>query len=147
MKRLIIRSFFIGLLVHCVGGWGWSHIYVQCLRFHPTDDFRLYELTIAQGRCFIGEITGERLMILANGWTLQTLNYKDSSEYHLDEPNSLDQPNFHLLGFAYGRSTVNLYCWIVVIPFWFPTTISAILLLLVWRKTRPKKKVERFQWK
>jgi hypothetical protein len=45
------------------------------------------------------------------------------------------------LGFS-GR--VDNDQWAVAIPFYFPTTISAALLWLVWRKTRPAVKGRAF---
>ena len=45
---------------------------------------------------------------------------------------------YHLFGFAYRPHTGPHVMRYLMIPLWFPTTLAAGLLWLVWRKTRPK---------
>jgi len=42
---------------------------------------------------------------------------------------------FHGIGFAFGQNGLG---WFVTIPLYFPTLLSALLLSVVWRKTKPK---------
>jgi hypothetical protein len=56
----------------------------------------------------------------------------------IDDQKTYDATPYHLLGFAYRPRTGPNVMRYMMIPLWFPTTLAAALLCLVWPKTRPK---------
>jgi hypothetical protein len=51
---------------------------------------------------------------------------------------SYEHTAYHLLGFAWDAHAGPDRWHYIMIPLWFPPLLSALLLWLVWRKTRPK---------
>src|ERR1039458_140482 len=126
MKRWIIRSFFIGLLLLCVCGWVVSSQRVLQV---------IYVNTYGWGfGCWRGNINllrvDRRYVYNENGLYLGSLVV---SPVVIFPPS----PSYSFAGFQFSDGPLKKH---IGIPFWFPTTISAALLWLVWRKTRPKPK-------
>ena len=162
MKRWIIRSFFIGLLLLFVGGWVGSYRYSWLIAHQNQDLVSIpgYEYVSVLGvRCNWGKIqltywhadpaSQPNLyptFFEGDGWLVHAESSHPlldsafvgqfNSDYFLGffiELNHPDYPAFYSLQGNYAA-----------IPFWFPTTISAAFLLLVWRKTRPNVKGRAF---
>jgi len=106
MKRWIIRSFFIGLLLLCQGAWWLS---LDCCRSVRYGGRNIWGVECSWGEIHLG---WEKNDAGWKGWQINTEFAQDDS-----------YPAFE----QFGQ---------IQIPFWFPTTIpSAILLWWVWRKT------------
>ena len=130
MKRWIIRSLFIGLLLLCVGGYGFSYI---------------------RG-CEVAD-TFNKVWGVQSGWGKLHLSWFGISsfsglwvnDFPVDAGYDLEYvDHFHshyCLGFFIRFEPDRT---LFTIPFWFPTTISALLLWWVWRKTRPPVKGRAF---
>ena len=138
MKRLIIRSFFIMLLLLGVGGWGWSYFYTVDLSYSASTG-RLHTqfgtITVE------GEISGGKLILVCfdnpwywRGWSFSQnrRRSKNDLETYVEQWN-----DWQLLGFRfYIDGTYHLR--FIQIPLWFPSIVFSIGYWLVWRKTRPK---------
>ncbi len=128
-RRWIIRSFFIGLLLLFVGGWiGTYSSNTAGFRYVPRSTVSGYFISW-RVHCLRGEIRLLRyehfIQIEPEGWSF----YHDETESR----------NFVLRRY-FGQFHFGFYvgAWQAAIPFWFPTTLSAALLLWVWLMTRPK---------
>src|ERR1035437_1807912 len=125
MKRWIIRSFFIGLLLLFGGGWAVSYKFgweIRYLRQH--DMWSLFghwgEITLV----WWDESRSEK--VDKSGLFIVPANADAASSYFM-------QPDVRrCLGFYLKFDHDEKF---IAIPFWFPTTISAALLCWVWRKT------------
>ena len=118
MKRWIIRSFFIGLLLLFVGGWAWSYHTESNINYGGRN---FWEATCNWGNFSLGWISYNNRH---DGWEVFTNPARDwnvtgGSWVAFD---TVNEPN--------KKS--------VIIPFWLPTILLATLLWLVCRKTRPK---------
>jgi len=121
MKRWIIRSFFIGLLLLFVGGWILSYKWSWDL---SHQGYNFWSVGCVWGTCEIN--WWGHVQFRPSGFKLDNLS--PATDY-------LPYYRHHLLGF---HLTTELDAIFLAIPFYFPTTICAALLWLAWRKTRPK---------
>ena len=128
--RWIIRSFFVGLLLLFVGGWVGSYKY-------SPPGYRSISPQW-QWNCFGGRI--------ALCWDKRNFRPRDPAEVYRGELPFIDPKGYELLGFdlRYSDWGKGLRSFYLAIPLWFPTLLSAALLWLVWRKTRPKVKGRAF---
>jgi len=130
IRRWIIRSFFIGLLLLCVGGWLSSYYCPIEGVYHKTCTLACWT---SNGYLWVGYsnpgndygtfVRVYRPVKLPGGKDLDAIMY-----YRIH----------HSLGFAYGEQPSPYHSQIFCIPFWFPTVMFAGFICLVWRKTRPK---------
>jgi hypothetical protein len=128
--RWIIRGICIAQLMLCGAAWVGSYC-VEAIAFHTTLGHR-WTLLSDSGV----------VILICDKWTSLTPTY-----IGLDHGPSHDNPNWYhtkaevehhmLIGFHWGRNFYLETTWLCV-PLWFPTILSAGLLWLVWRKTRPK---------
>jgi hypothetical protein len=130
-KRRFIRGFFIALLTLCVAAWVAS--YLQGLRIEYVGN-GWYTALIGGGRfgllLTLGNGTPATGPGVRPGWEIvANLDYRN---YWLMWDGTAD---VHGLGFAYFHHKA---LWRISMPLWFPTLLSAALLVLVWRKTRPQ---------
>ena len=125
MKRWIIRSFFIGLLLLCVGGWagstasmaavsyGWAHRHIVvgttwgCVLLAWGDD------------AYMGDEVG---------WRCE-FGHADTVRFF---PPGDELGDFHL-GFGYGG--ISNHMRRLGVPYWFLTLLFGSVLFIVWRKT------------
>ena len=137
MKRWIIRSFFIGLLLLCVGGWATSYASWWDIEYHdnlPTTF--TWAVGSSWGRLWI--IRKHDVYSYFGGYLPRELETYMSS---VDVPYEIERQFEFLPHYVFGfcfNSDERLHG--IAIPYWFPTTLSASLLCWVWRKTRPKAK-------
>ena len=138
MKRWIIRSFFIGLLLLCVGGWLVSFKVGWVVGYNNVHNHNEYEMVVHWGKIRFSFLDGHHAVaFVPDGWFQDTF-----PAYPLKGTNAdADLYGRKFVGFESGE--VGRRQWISI-PFWFPTTISAAFLWLVWRKTRPKPKGRAF---
>ena len=108
MKRWIIRSFFIVLLLVSVGVWVWSVDCCQIVKYCGPNN--IWGIECCWGEIHIG---WEKNCWDLRGWEICTETAQDDSYPAFEE---------------FGQ---------ICIPFWFPIPCAA-LLWLVWRMTRPK---------
>ena len=134
MKRWIIRSFFIALLLLFVGGWVVSYRSGYGLRYIN------HNIWIMEGNW--GKVNLEWLgdsSIYGKGWRFgQVIPSSSDSILFAGRSKTGDYETFnhrYILGFSIISTHDEMW---LTIPFWFPTTISAAVLWLVWRKTRPR---------
>src|ERR1035437_2935134 len=126
MKRWIIRSFLIGLLLLCVGGWVGSYWCGWIIRYSNP---RVGHFVLWDAESFCGKIYLWHSVYTtsAEGWHFYTWRPKSFNEkYHGMHEGG---------GFGIIDPDHDIH---VAIPFWFPTTFAAALLWLVWHWTRPK---------
>src|ERR1035437_9628380 len=129
-RRWIIRSFFIGLLLLCVGGWVWSYKYGWIFRYsrHNGGSVRSH-----WGKIHLTWMDDSWAPFPTERWHIYPADAAIDANYIKYIHNG--HYSHHCLGFFI---TIEADSMFVVIPFWFPTTISAALLWLVWRWTRPR---------
>ena len=131
MKRWIIRSFFIGLLLLCVGGWGLSYVY---------DDFFGYEY--APTGSWYMQCGGGKFMFVYEDYisTPRPTGYWFvGHQTHFRNELYGGSKGGRMLGFRVSWEFLPFFSfWHAEIPFWFLSTILAVLLWLAWRWTRPK---------
>ena|ERR1035437_4023277 len=134
MKRWIIRSLFVGLLLLFVGGWVESYQYEFGITYVKETSWTLEGKL---GRINLKWYDGN-WDFWDKGWFFGFCPAEERigfREYILSD-------NRHdFLGFV--MQGVEGEKW-AGIPFWFPTTLSAALLMLVWRQTRPPVKGRAF---
>ena len=136
MKRWIIRSFFIGVLLLCVGQWVASYQYDWSIGYQGRNQWSV--------ECLWGKLHVEwwdaswTYLVERNGWSVHACPAYVT-------PDSTFIARFdgghYCLGFLIS---LERHAMFFNIPLWFPTTISAALLWLVWPLTRPTAKGRAF---
>ncbi len=136
MRRWLIRALALALLTLCVGAWVGSY-------------WRLFEVDYSSGKVsrnliiLCGRIRFARQLSAREGWTCDSEWVWRSDTLKEDDSMRQEYPltQYHWAGLALWTGMVGppdgKGC-LVHIPLWFPTLLSALLLWLVWRKTRPK---------
>ena len=125
-RRWLIRSFFITLLLLCVGVWGWSYISGGSVWFKHND--------VGLG---IGGISGECFTCCPAGSAVpEGLNC-------VRVPNGewsgvVDCPSTHS-SFGFLICNDSHANFLIAIPFWFITAVLALVTFYVWRRTGKKK--------
>jgi len=130
VRRWMIRSFFLALLLLSAGAWVASYQHSIVLSYSRTD-VDAYTLGIDQGLAECSN-SGSNL----SGWHLD-VDWDDDDPFEL--PTLYPRTKYRYGGFAYCANFFNLMPgkgWIVICPFWFLTGISGVLLCWVWRRTR-----------
>jgi hypothetical protein len=118
MKRWIIRTFFIGLLLLFAGGWVGSYKYG-------------WEVGYRNNNTWVLEVNRGRIDL--DWW--DSFNIHEEQGWYGRSAYAQVPINYDHLGFFWMNEAGIIW---LSIPFWFPTTVSAALLWWVWRKTRPK---------
>ncbi len=132
LKRWLLRGLFLLPVVLCLAGWGWSGWYegwVGYTRSHRTIGFGTAEGTVSLG-------AGRRI------------GYNDGYAAAVDRSEAVrfwptpDPDDICFLGFRWWHDSYSDFsggagtAYSLTIPYWFPLLASALLFLLVWRKTR-----------
>jgi predicted small integral membrane protein len=132
-RRWIIRNFFIAVLLLCVGAWAWSYLYLGGISYRRG---QLLVFAANHGELWIRWV--ER------GWGPDgvSVSYDPVPEdYAMSEKYIRSYPRTkYFLGFFTSKD-MNSFTGRerqAGIPFWFVTSVLAIALIYVWRKTRPK---------
>jgi hypothetical protein len=134
-RRWIIRSFFIGLLVLCVGGWVGSYWFGWGISSSAQE---AWVIECESGRMYLA-------MWNSFGWPGSHPHDPGSVYFFIADSKylgSVARRYHHFIGFQSINDLDGGRC--IIIPLWFPTAISAALLLFVWRKARPKPKGRAF---
>ena len=125
IKRWLFRSFFIGLLVLCVGAWVISRWWTSEFTYLGTS----YDgATLADGRIGFGQ--NHSPSTFRTGWH-QDFRPNVRGYWSVSDLS----PNLHGLGFSCYHDSGR---WDIIIPLWLPTLLLAGLNWFVWRKTKPK---------
>jgi len=124
--RWLVRIFCGGVAIFFMAGWITSYLFpLQFFINAPKHDYVCVEFT--GGRisfAHASDVGG------GNSWQF------DLRKGHEGEWEWLERSSkVHFLGFVYYHPSIAEWCH--TIPFWFPTLLSAILVWLAWRKTRP----------
>lgn len=142
IRRWLIRSPFIALAVICVVVWVTS--------YWRAGDVGRYGLSAYRAGYNHGRVFLDRLSLHNDGKFFMDYGYyspPSSSRVHLTVLDSegdwqgVDRrARYAAFGFSVVHDAVkDVYdFWIVTIPLWFLSLLATLLLMLVWRKTRPK---------
>jgi hypothetical protein len=133
--RCIIRGMGIALLTLCVTAWVGSYIgyFSVCYGRKP----HYWSASPAGGSLSLGDFYGGRGPGGFNGW-YATYYGRYDAQARLRDQRFYDATPYHLLGFAWQPRILPDDLQFVMIPLWFPTLLSALVLWLVWCKTRSK---------
>jgi hypothetical protein len=135
LRRWIIRGLGIALLTLCVTAWVWSYWWFVEVDYSSGKVSR--DFIVMCGRMRLARQLSGR-----EGWSWDYGRWT-SGPMSADQFMSDEYPfmHYHLGGFALSTGLMGPpdgKGWKVHIPLFFPTLLSAPLLWLVWRKTRPK---------
>jgi hypothetical protein len=130
-RRWLIRGLALTLLTLCVMAWVGSYFWKIGVEHWGAIDF--WELLVNRGHLELHVV--RHLAPNSHIWW-RWIHYDASSYWYEFGSGS----NYDFLGFylGYGPSPGTAGAMAVLIPLWFPIFLSALLLWLVWRKTRPK---------
>jgi hypothetical protein len=131
--RWIIRGLCLALLTLCVTAWAGSYFECASISYGSKAGY----LTVLD--LIGGEVSfAHRQMPFPRGWTME----HGHGQYSRDQRDRAQAVNeiipHHALGFAWEYTNRFFFSLTVITPLWFPPLLSALLLGLVWRKTRRK---------
>jgi hypothetical protein len=129
MRRWIIRGLALTLLTLCVVAWVGS--YFETVTWTYLGPVHYIGIGVDSGLVEFLDVMPHPIpatMTPKTGWDWA---------YHLPSNPRILKADHSLLGFGYEAPPGAAPGWAVWIPMWFPTVLSALLLWLVWRKTRP----------
>jgi len=128
-RRWLIRSIFMLPILLCMVGWGWSESHgVAVVYVHRRLHF--VECGTGSGRIWLFWVQADALRSPPG-----ELSYRSwrGPVAHPVLPGEMAW-----LGFRFSHIEVVSYRErTVAVPYWFPLLLSALLLLLAWRTTRP----------
>ncbi len=132
-RRWIIRSLALALLTLCVTAWMGSYwLDVEAEWYIDLDVFRAH---LECGRMVIEHDTRAEDYVMPR-CTAHIGVHGKPFRFHYG------YMRWQFLGFGYDPSRIRFSKgddnWSAAAPLWFPTLLSALLLWLIWRKTRPK---------
>ncbi len=131
LRRWLFRGMCLALLALCATVWVGS--YWRWGEWVASDDRHLKVLHVGAGSTYA--FGGEEHRPYAGAWRGGPTGQKDA-EYAAALFGGM---KYSVLGFAVdGDASVGGFDhrWFAGMPLWFPTAVSALLLGLVWRKTR-----------
>ena len=130
--RWIIRGLGIALLTLSVTAWVGSHWETLGIWRAQGNHFVVLELRRGE---ILFESRNEKDANFSPPW----LWIHQDAQKREDNEENYRSTKFHFWGFAYDPViTDTSESRPVLVPIWFPTLLSTLLLCLVWRKTRPK---------
>ena len=127
-RRWLLRALTLTLLMLCVAAWVRSHTSYACVQYFGKSQALF--LGGDSGWLWFG--TYQRAPTIPIQWDLSFL--PASQDRSLQQYQSTA---WHWAGFALGGD-IKITNFTVWIPLWFPTLLSALLLVFVWRMTRPQ---------
>jgi hypothetical protein len=132
VRRWIIRGLALALLTLCVTAWIGSYFEIETVFYESKTE--IWWASVAGGEL---ELThqhhgpgGSRKLMVPHA-PYDTIARDGTRNAYRNTP-------YHLLGFAWQPRTAPNPVQGVMIPLWFPTTLAAGFLWLIWRKTRPQ---------
>lgn len=125
-----MRGLALALLTLCVVAWGGSYFQMAYVMYGGQNR---YWLGIEWGT--VGFAISD--LRVSNGWEWKHVQVPAYGVHYLGD---YERNKYHFAGFAFNpsRGPLRSSGWSTLIPLWFPTLLFALLLWLVWRKTRPK---------
>jgi len=121
MKRCwIIRGVFLALLLLCVGAWVWTH---------------RSGMSLGWGGRFTGMVVSERGELCLMRFDDTSLPFGGIIFQRTGIMGLFGNMGNGFLGFMWGNEQGQSW---IALPFWFLTSVLALILIYVWRKTRPK---------
>jgi hypothetical protein len=129
-NRWLIRGSFMLPVLLCVVAWGWSYPFRERIAYAGASGVQEWAIELGDGGLFLGRSWG---CTEVPGWSYEHLG-KDPFA------SDIYGAGFCLFGFQFFRSPVppSGIGSFLIIPFWFPTVLSVMLLFFVWRRTKPK---------
>jgi hypothetical protein len=132
-RHSIIRGLMLAMVLLCVAAWVGSYARMfgvtyqdRWLRSDPIT-LRVFGGYIEYSHMPLMIFQGQVPRSSSWQWVFQTVDITKFQRY-------LRSFRFHFAGFAF---VLNDRGHSLAIPFYFPTILSALLLLFVWRKTKP----------
>jgi hypothetical protein len=130
-RRWLIRSLALTLLTLCAAAWVGS--YFRGIKILVLSGTHVWEPGLAGGE--LNLVYGHHDPIASSVWEVTCWKY--DSDTRSATRARYEGATYHFLGFGWRSGTLTNY-HLLMIPLWFPTLLSALLLALVWRKTRTK---------
>jgi hypothetical protein len=136
VRRWFIRGFFVGLLLSCLAAWWASGYYSATVDYFQDGRFGVGGESMAGIVRFGGGIGVE--YYCPSGFSGHVARSSPPGFMAL----RWDEPKDYYFGFSVfsGHSTTTGTVFGISVPYWFISLVLAVLLWLVWRKTRPKPK-------
>lgn len=136
--RWLIRILFIGLFLLCIAMWGWSYPFREHIDYTGRTGFLEWEFEIGDGGIFMGRNWGFSSPNEAFHWHYEHLGQDPWA-------GEIYTAGFRLFGFQFFRSPMPHAGMVtfVIIPLWFVSSMSALALVLVWRKTEKSNRDDR----
>jgi hypothetical protein len=136
IRRWIIRCSFLLPLLLCAGAWMASYHYLVSVGFvRPRTSLGL---DVLQGKVIFSSTDA---FGRTQGWNTGAIAISAEDEFPTEPLGRQAFWGFFAsdnAAVAGSSGSVGTHWAFVGIPFWFPTTIFALALIIVWRKTRPK---------
>jgi hypothetical protein len=126
VRRWLIRGLALALLTLCVVVWVGSYFASLSMSLGPRG-WRI-DPWIDSGSAGCEDMYNPRYGTIEPYWKIRPPDFMSIEQDYSDATH-------HVAGFAYHRFSTGLRR--IIFPIWFPTLLSALLLWLVWRKTRP----------
>jgi hypothetical protein len=143
-RRWIIRSLALAPLTLCMSAWVasyWRSISINYWR----NDVEVTNLSVDRGRFMADSSKAFSGYITPGPTPCWSIENRDAGA--IEWPFFDASAKFSISGFALwntGPVPRGISYHGVSVPAWFPTLLSALLLCLLWRKTRPKHTVKGF---
>ncbi len=141
-RRWIIRSFFIGLLLLCVGGWVYSGTHTGEINYVRNGCF--VQCGTESGVVYVGSGGKRGAPGIANGCffaSISNASRDDALPARFWPLGPSQIPSF--LGFFYARAAPTSFSVGGVdyasVPYWFLILLVSFALFVVWWKTRKSK--------
>lgn len=134
-RRWLIRGLALALLM--LGLVAWVGSYARAIVIHDVGRTWI-RMSVSAGR--MGFRQGDTAIALSPGW------HADVFRSDIDRWMDFDtMAQHHAFGFAtYRNTTYKTIDRAMTVPIWFPTLLSALLLWLLWRRTKPIPKAQGF---
>jgi hypothetical protein len=131
-RRWLIRGTALTLLALCVVAWAASYLTTVWVEYDSPMWGWSWSLESGTLRANdVRSLDGKMLQLGAHGWSA---GWREANQLMADPPPFL----YRLGGFGYWSQSLTEYGHrSVCAPVWLPTLLSAVLLWLIWRKTRP----------
>ena len=129
-KRWAIRGVLVGLLLLCLGGWGWSWVHFNSLSY----GHRGYYVACYSKPGRVELVGGYSQAVTEEGWEWVGYHRKYYGSYDLwfmaQVPPIIGKPR--------NMVFADEWTWNVSVPYWILSGVFFLALLYVWRKTRHK---------
>jgi hypothetical protein len=119
--------FFMLLCALCVGGWLTS--YWQSINFMYGMQYHNYFLGIECGSVWLSSYDLQGPGSRDWGWSTYPPRRENSRMLY-------NWSQYHFAGFAWLLYPSGIHGWTAFVPFWFPTSLSTLVLWFAWKKTK-----------